>query len=144
MPHARRWGAVYILLLLFLGSWLGQFFAHLHEFRAEVRSRGAEFVWIQFLSAFSGRTLENWQSEWLQLIFEAVLLLGARHWLFKLNAEDTDRLESKIDRLQQSLDAHAAESGRPVPHPESARHASSDDPPEDPPSEAPGRTRDRG
>jgi hypothetical protein len=23
--HVRRWGAVYVLLVLFLGSWLGQF-----------------------------------------------------------------------------------------------------------------------
>jgi hypothetical protein len=58
MKHLRRWGAVY---LLFIGSWLGQFFAS---------------------------TFENWQSEWLQLIFQAILLLGAKHWLFRVDAED--------------------------------------------------------
>lgn len=33
-PHPAL-GAVYILLILFLGSWLGQFFAQLSDFRGE-------------------------------------------------------------------------------------------------------------
>lgn len=44
LKHARRWGAVSILLLLFVGSWLGQFFAQLREFRADQRTHGEPFV----------------------------------------------------------------------------------------------------
>src|SRR5215208_6395692 len=100
MRHLRRWGAVYVLLLLFLGSWSGQFFTQLAEFRGEQQTHGQEFVWSDFWSAFLASTLENWQSEWLQLVFQAVLLLGAKHWIFKVDAEDMERLEAKIDRIQ--------------------------------------------
>lgn len=87
MRHLRRWGAVYILALLFLGSWVGQAIT----MSPEIRSDG----WIAFWSA----TFENWQSEWLQLVFQAVLLLGAKHWLFQVDAEDLERLEKKIDEI---------------------------------------------
>jgi hypothetical protein len=32
LRHRRRWGAVYLLLLLFIGSWVGQFFTQLADF----------------------------------------------------------------------------------------------------------------
>jgi len=40
MRHFRRWGAVYLLALLFLGSWLGQFFTQLVRFRGEQEDLG--------------------------------------------------------------------------------------------------------
>jgi hypothetical protein len=52
---------------------------------------------------FFAATFENWQSEWLQLIFQAILLLGAKHWLFKVDAEDLERIEGKIDDIKDRL-----------------------------------------
>lgn len=83
----RRWGAVYILTGLFAGSWLGQAITMQHTIQQD--------GWIEFWAA----TLENWQSEWLQLVFQAVLLLGAKHWLFQVDAEDLERIETKLDSL---------------------------------------------
>jgi hypothetical protein len=100
MRHFRRWGAVYVLLLLFVGSWFGQFFFQLSEFRSAQAAHGQPFVWSEYWSAFFASTLENWQSEWLQLVFQAILLLGAKHWLFKVDAEDMERLEAKIDDIK--------------------------------------------
>jgi hypothetical protein len=48
-------------------------------------------------------TLENWQSEWLQLVFQAILLLGAKHLIFKVDAEDMERLEQKVDEIRGRL-----------------------------------------
>jgi membrane associated rhomboid family serine protease len=93
-------GAVYLLLLLFIGSWIGQFFAQLTEFTSEQQQHGQSFAWSDFLPAFFSSTLENWQSEWLQLIFQAIILLGAKHLLFKVDAEDLERIENKIDELR--------------------------------------------
>jgi hypothetical protein len=87
MKHLRRWGAVYILVVLFLASWAGQLVA----MGPDIAEKG----WREFWAA----TFENWQSEWLQLVFQAVLLLGAKHWLFQVDAEDLERIESKLDRL---------------------------------------------
>jgi hypothetical protein len=110
MNHLRRWGAVYVLLVLFMGSWLGQFFTQLLEFRNEQATHGQQFSWSDFFPAFFASTFENWQSEWLQLVFQAVLLLGAKHLIFKVDAEDMERLEGKIDRIQDAL-------GLPTPPP---------------------------
>jgi hypothetical protein len=83
----KDWGAVYILAVLFFGSWAGQAWAMLPEIQAE--------GWTRFWSA----TFENWQSDYLQLIVQAILMLGAKHWLFKAHARDLERIEGKIDQL---------------------------------------------
>jgi len=101
--HLRRWGAAYLLLVLFLASWAGQFVATLVEVGNEARAHGEEFSMAEFWPTFLGATFENWQSEWLQLIFQAILLLGAKHWLFKVDAEDLERIEAKIDRITERL-----------------------------------------
>jgi heme A synthase len=101
--HLRRWGAVYVLLVLFLGSWVGHFFAELAEFTADQEQHGQEFAWSDYLPVFTASTLENWQSEWLQLVFQAILLLGAKHLIFKVDAEDQERLEQKIDEIRGRL-----------------------------------------
>jgi heme A synthase len=101
--HLRRWGAVYVLLVLFLGSWVGHFFAELAEFTADQEQHGQEFAWSDYLPVFTASTLENWQSEWLQLVFQAILLLGAKHLIFKVDAEDQERLEQKVDEIRGRL-----------------------------------------
>jgi hypothetical protein len=68
-------------VLLFVGSWVGQFFFELTEYRDDQAAHGQEFSWSRFWPAFLSSTLENWQSEWLQLIFQAMLLLSAKHLL---------------------------------------------------------------
>lgn len=108
MRNLRRWGAVYVLILLFLGSWLGQFFTQLSEFRSEQRTLGAPFSWSEYLASFFSSTFENWQSEWLQLVFQAVLLLAAKHLLFQADAEDLERLERKIDHIHEKVGAGPA------------------------------------
>lgn len=103
MAHLRRWGAVYVLVVLFVGSWIGQFFAQLTEFTNEQAEHGAAFTWTQFWPAFWSSTFENWQSEWIQLIFQAILLLGAKHLLFQADAEDLERIERKVDRIEAAV-----------------------------------------
>lgn len=124
MKHFRRWGAVYVLLVLFLGSWLGQFVAQLAEFRSEQSAHEEPFLWSDFLTQFSASTLENWQSEWFQLIFQAILLLGAKHWLFQVDAEDMERLENKVDRIAEELGIDPNEKDEPKPQQVSSETAS--------------------
>lgn len=111
MRHLRRWGAVYVLLILFAGSWLAQFITQAMAFTNEQQTLGQEFQWTDFWPEFMSATFENWQSEWLQLVFQAILLMGAQHWIFKVQAEDMERIEAKIDRLQDAL-------GLPTPPPD--------------------------
>ena len=101
--HLRRWGAVYVLALLFVGSWFGQLLAQLSEFRSDHQTDGEPFLWADFWPHFLSSTLENWQSEWLQLVFQAILLLGAKHLIFRVDAEDLERLEAKVDEVNRRL-----------------------------------------
>lgn len=102
--HLRRWGAVYVLAGLFLGSWAGQLVAQAAEFTADAHAHGQPFTWADFWPGFAQSTLENWQSEFLQLLVQAVLLLGPVGyllWQADQNADKTDvaRLEAKLDTL---------------------------------------------
>ncbi len=92
-----------MLLLLFLGSWVGQFFAELAEFRSDQSAHNEPFLWSDYLTTFAASTLENWQSEWLQLVFQAVLLIGAKHLIFRVDGEDLERLEAKVDQINRRL-----------------------------------------
>jgi len=58
----------------------------------------------RLLAGFPGQHVENWQSEWFQPIFQAILLLGAKHIRFRVDAEDIERLEAKVDKLNRQLE----------------------------------------
>jgi hypothetical protein len=72
------------------------------------QAHGVPFQWGEFMHDFLARSFENWQSEWLQLVFQAILLLGAKHWIFQVDAEDMERLEAKIDSLNERLDSRTS------------------------------------
>lgn len=97
--HLRRWGAAYLLLALFLGSWIGQLVFQVQAVAAEAKDHGQAFEWPQFWKEFLASTFENWQSEWLQLLVQAAVLLGMKHLIFKADAEDEERVEAKLDGL---------------------------------------------
>jgi hypothetical protein len=101
--HMRRWGAVYVLVILFAGSWLGQFIVQAIEFTDEQAQFGMSFSWSDYWPNFLASTLENWQSEWLQLVFQAILLMGAKHLIFRTDSKDMERLERKIDDIRAAM-----------------------------------------
>jgi len=86
--HLRRWGAAWILLMLFIASWSMQ--------------AVAQFFWEQEDSGkFWAATFENWQSEWLQLLVQAVVVVGFAEKLFRKSTEQMDRIEHKIDEMRK-------------------------------------------
>jgi hypothetical protein len=102
--HLRRWGAAYVLLALFLGSWFGQLVTQVRVEQNEAAEHGETFVWSDFWYQFFASTFENWQSEFLQLFVQGVLLLGPLMyvlWQADENADKSDvkRLEDKLDRI---------------------------------------------
>lgn len=107
MSHFRRWGAVWILVALFLGSWLGQFFNQLDEVTQEAKTHGEQFLWADFWPQFFSATFENWQSEFLQLAFQAVLVASfyQRHLFradFSADKDDVDKILVAIGELRRS------------------------------------------
>ncbi len=101
--HLKRWGAAYLLLALFLASWVAQFVAMLVEAGDEARQHGQPFEMHEFWPQFLSATFENWQSEWLQLLIQAVVLLGMKHLLFKADAADMEQVQLDLTQIKEHL-----------------------------------------
>lgn len=87
VTHFRRWGAIWILALLFAGSWAGQ----LVTMQPVIEQQGYAEFWAA--------TFENWQSEMAQLALQAILIGAFSNALFRAGQTDLNRIESKIDEL---------------------------------------------
>src|SRR4051794_22623339 len=64
---SREFGLSIILLTLFLASWAAQAIAQWQEFTDEQLTHGESRHIGDFLATFLSSTLQNWQSEFLQL-----------------------------------------------------------------------------
>jgi hypothetical protein len=98
-----RWSKAYSFGLvtgaLFLFSWLGQFIFQIIVERNEAQQHGQSFSWSDFFPQFFESTLENWQSEFLQLVWQAAGLALFYYWGSSQSRESDDRIEAKIDAL---------------------------------------------
>lgn len=91
-------------LALFLVTWVAQLGVEWLQFRAEQREHGepAAFLSLDFLVTFGQSTLENWQSEFLQI---GSFVIAAAYFVYKGSSESRDgdeRIEAKIDALLEA------------------------------------------
>jgi hypothetical protein len=99
----REFGLSIALLTLFLTTWVGHGVSEWQAFTDEQRAHGQEPEAGDFVSEFSKATLENWQSEFLQLF--AFVTLAALY-IHKGSAESKDgeeKLEASLRRIEQQL-----------------------------------------
>lgn len=88
MKFLKSYGLGIALFALFVGSWLIQYLTH-----------------DESLAKFWNSTMENWQSEFLQLMTFVIL---ARWLQFKdspQSRDGSDRMEAKIDELLRKGDS---------------------------------------
>jgi hypothetical protein len=99
----REFGLSIILLVLFLSAWVGQGVSQWQTFTDEQRSHGEEPEVGDFVSEFTMSTLENWQSEFLQLFAFVVL---ASLYIHKGSSESKDseeKIEAALRRIEANL-----------------------------------------
>ncbi|GIH95876.1 DUF6766 family protein [Planobispora siamensis] len=111
-PFAKAYSFVLVTGLFFLFSWVGQFVFQLFAFQNEQGQHGQDFAWAEFLPEFLASTLENWQSEFLQLIWQAAGLAFLYHWGSSQSKESDDRMEAKLDALLQERGIDPADLSR--------------------------------
>ncbi|MGW4502247.1 DUF6766 family protein [Micromonospora sp. NPDC004336] len=105
-----RWPKAYAFALvtgaLFLVSWIGQFVFQAAVQSNEASQHGQSFAWAEFLPQFLASTFENWQSEFLQLIWQAAGLALFYYWGSSQSRESDERIEAKLDALlrERNLD----------------------------------------
>lgn len=99
----RRWAAVIILIILFFASWGGQFATQLAAEKQSAEQHGTEFQMSEFWPEFWSATFENWQSEWLQLTFQALLVVGFAQLIFRKGEEEHYKTQLMIEELRQDM-----------------------------------------
>jgi hypothetical protein len=95
----RAYSFAIVTGLFFLLSWAGQFIFQMIEVRNEAEQHGQQFTWSEFFPQFLQSTFENWQSEFLQLIWQAAGLALFYFWGSSQSKEGDERLEAKVDAL---------------------------------------------
>lgn len=101
--HRPRFAKAYsfgiVTAALFLLSWIGQFVFQLITVQQDAAEHGQAFEWAGFFPQFFASTLENWQSEFLQLLWQAAGLTFLFFWGSSQSKESDERLEAKVDAL---------------------------------------------
>jgi SNF2 family DNA or RNA helicase len=90
--------------ILFLSSWAAHGIAEWQTYKADQKAHGEQVETISFINEFSQSTLENWQSEFLQLFsFVVMAALFVHHG--SAESKDTDeRIERILHRIEQKLE----------------------------------------
>ncbi len=99
----REFGLGLVLMILFFVTWLAQGIAQWQTFTDEQRDHGESPEIGDFVAEFGQSTLENWQSEFLQL-FSFVTL--AALFIHKGSAESKDsdeKMEASLRRIEDKL-----------------------------------------
>ena len=99
----RDFGLGLALMIMFLATWLAQGIAQWQTFTDEQHAHGASAEVGDFISEFGHSTLENWQSEFLQLFAFVVL---AAVFIHKGSAESKDgdeKVEAALRRIEEKL-----------------------------------------
>jgi formate hydrogenlyase subunit 4 len=98
-----NFGLSLVLCLLFFSSWVAQAMSQWQQFRAEQRTHGEPPEIAEFLAEFSSATLENWQSEFLQLFSFVVLAALFIHRGSAESKDSDDRMEESLQRIERML-----------------------------------------
>jgi hypothetical protein len=88
---------------LFVASWAGQFVVQVALVRNEAETHGQEFEWSEFWTHFGQATLENWQSEFLQLFSFVVLATYLIHRDSPQSRDGDDQVKKQLDRIETLL-----------------------------------------
>lgn len=98
-------GLSLVLLTLFLVSWIGQFFVQMVNVKQESQQHGESFQWSDFWPQFWHSTLENWQSEFLQLLTFVVLTAYLIHRGSHESRDADDEMQAALERIEAKVDA---------------------------------------
>jgi hypothetical protein len=99
----REFGLGLVLATLFFATWIGHGIAEWQTYTDAQREHGEAITGGDFFSEFAQSTLENWQSEFLQLFAFVVL---AALYIHKGSSESKDgeeKLEAALRRIETHL-----------------------------------------
>jgi hypothetical protein len=105
----KKRGFVLITFLFFLISVLLHWTFGWKSFKEEQKEHGQTPVYSTFINETLRDTFENWQSEFLQLIWQVAGLAFLWHTGSSQSKEGDDRKEEKLDYILKIIDPEKAE-----------------------------------
>jgi hypothetical protein len=99
----RQFGLGLGLMLLFFSTWIAHVISEWQVYTDEQLAHGEDTSIGDFLSTFAQSTLENWQSEFLQLFAFVVLAALYIHKGSSESKDSDDRMEASLQRIEQHL-----------------------------------------
>jgi purine-cytosine permease-like protein len=105
---AKVWanfGLGLILCILFFVTWAAHGVVQWQRYAEEQRSHGESVKVAGYLVDYGGSTLENWQSEFLQLFSFVVLAAVYVHRGSAESRDSEDRMEQMLKDIKAKLDA---------------------------------------
>jgi hypothetical protein len=99
----REFGLSFFLMILFFTSWIGQLIAEWQLFTDEQAAHGEEAEVGDFVAQFAQSTLENWQSEFLQLFTFVALAALYIHKGSGESKDGSEKLEASLRRIEEHL-----------------------------------------
>jgi hypothetical protein len=99
----RQFGLGLGLMMLFFATWIAHFITEWQVYTDEQLTHGQDTSIGDFLSQFGQSTLENWQSEFLQLFAFVVLAALYVHKGSAESKDSDDRMEASLHRIEQHL-----------------------------------------
>jgi membrane protein implicated in regulation of membrane protease activity len=98
-----NFGLSIVLVILFFTSWVAQGIAEWQTFVDEQRAHQEPVAVGNFIAQFAQSTLENWQSEFLQLFSFVVLAALYLHRGSAESRDSDDRMEEALKRIEAKL-----------------------------------------
>ncbi len=99
----RNYGLSITLAAMFLVSWVGQYYFQWQHFVSEQAQHGQVAEVGEFMSDFWSSTLENWQSEFLQLLTFVVLTTYLIHKGSHESRDSQDKMQQDIKEIKLML-----------------------------------------
>jgi hypothetical protein len=103
MKTWKNFGLSLAFCILFLLSWAGHGVAQWQEFTDEQRTHNEPVEVGDFVASFSKATLENWQSEFLQLFSFVVLSALLIHKGSAESKDSDEEMQKALKRIEDKL-----------------------------------------
>lgn len=116
--YGYAWVTLSFFLISLAGHWIFGWFAYVDE----QETLGAAVTVSGYAVEMSRDTFENWQSEFLQLLWQVGGLAILLHVGSPQSKEGDDRMEAKIDAILLKLDPNASETLRKIDDKYMGRH----------------------
>ncbi len=103
MKLFKNYGLSLILGVLFLTSWIGQGITQWMEYSQQQSDHLLEANFSDFLPFFLSSTLENWQSEFLQLLTFVVLTSFLIHKGSHESKDSDEEMKALLEKIDRKL-----------------------------------------